>query len=355
MSARPLLLCVLVLLWWTLNGLVWTGQVVTMGEATGQPVALERALRMQLASAWLWAPLTLALFWCVRRWPVEPGRVLRALAAHGLAVAAVIVLRALAVRLLNDAVGWYPALPPFPDVLAASVLNNLLMGWLIVGVAHAWVYAGRARRREREAIELGARLTEARLQALSAQLNPHFLFNALNSIAETVHRDPEAADRMLVDLGAMLRHSLDTSRRQLVALREELAALDHYIGIERARLGERLQVQWTIDSDLLDAGVPPLLLQPLVENAIRHAVAARGDAGAICVRAARAGGRLVLEVLDDGAHAPAPRGTGVGLSNTRARLQCLYGDDHQLVIAPRRGGGTRVWLSVPCRTVGAAA
>ncbi|QDH69497.1 sensor histidine kinase [Marilutibacter alkalisoli] len=362
MAARLLLLCALVLVWWTLNGLVWTGQVMGMAESTGQTLPLGPVLRMELASAWLWAPLTLGLFWWVRRWPIEPGRILRALALQWLAVALVIVLRALAVLAFNDAIGWYPELPPFTDILGKSVLNNLLMSWLIIGVAHAWFYAGRARRREREAAGLESQLAQARLQALTAQIHPHFLFNALNSIAETVHRDPEAADRMLVDLGAMLRYSLDGSRRKQVPLREELVALDHYLGIEKARLGERLQVEWTIDSDLLDADVPPLLLQPLVENAVRHAIAARTTPGTIEIRVARGDdGQLVMEVLDDGAGASSRHDvgtgtrTGIGLGNTRARLQCLYGGEHGFEVGPRDNGGTRVWLSMPCRMSGAVA
>ena len=226
---------------------------------------------------------------------------------------------------------------------------------MIVGVAHALVYAGRARQRERQAMALESRLAQARLESLSAQLNPHFLFNALNSIAETIHRDPEAADRMLVDLGALLRHSLGASQSQEVALREELVALDHYLGIEKLRLGERLRIEWGIDSASLDARVPHLVLQPLVENAIRHAIATRSTPGELCVRAARNEDRLILEVRDDGGAHPTPHGSGIGLRNTRARLACLYGGDHLLEIVALVTGGTLVRLDLPYRTVGASA
>ncbi len=354
MRNRPLLLGLLVLGWWTVNGLVWSGQVLNMREATGQPLDPLQVLRLELASAWLWVPITLGLFWCVRRYPVERGRLVRALSLQALAVAVVIVLRALAVVALNGWVGWYARLPGFGEVLATSALNNLLMTWMIVGVAHALVYAERAQRRERQAAELESRLAQARLEVLSAQLNPHFLFNALNSIAEMVHRDADAADRMLVDLGALLRHSLGVSQTQEVALREELVALDHYLGIEKMRLGERLRVQWGIDSDSLDARVPHLVLQPLVENAIHHAVATRTTPGQVSVHAGRERDRLVLEVRDDGGpHAPS-RGTGIGLRNTRARLACLYGRDHALEIAALISGGTRVRLELPYRPAGAS-
>lgn len=355
MRNRPLLLCLLVLAWWTLNGLVWTGQVLNMREATGQVLDASQVLRLELASAWLWVPITLGLLWGVERFPIERGRVARALAVQGVAVAAVILVRAVAVVLFNDWIGWYARLPSFASVLATSALNNLLMGWMIVGVAHALVYAERAQRRERQAMELQSRLVQARLEALSAQLNPHFLFNALNSIAEMVHRDAEAADRMLVDLGALLRHSLGASQSQEVALREELVALDHYLGIEKMRLGERLRVQWGIDSASLDARVPHLVLQPLVENAIQHAIATRSTPGEVSVRAERNRDRLILEVRDDGGSCRAPAGSGIGLSNTRARLACLYGADHLLEIVALVTGGTLVRLDLPYRAAGVTA
>ncbi|KWS03800.1 Autolysin sensor kinase [Lysobacter capsici AZ78] len=342
-------LLLVVLGWWTLNALVWVGQVATMREAAGQAPQWADTLRQQLASAWLWVPITLFLLWVVRRYPFERGRHARAALAQAAAVALVIVLRALAVIGLNGWIGWYAVLPPLGEVLIASVLNNLLMSWMIVGVAHALVYARRARRRERQAMQLEARLARARLDALTAQLNPHFLFNALNSIAEMVHRDPDGADRMLVDLGALLRHSLDSSRSQEIALRDELAALDHYIGIEKIRLGDRLQVRWSIDSTLLDAQVPQLLLQPLVENAIHHAVATRTTPGQVSVRAQRDHAELLLEVSDDGGQRSAPPGAGLGLGNTRERLRCLYGEDHRFEIGARAGGGTQVCLRLPLR------
>lgn len=348
-----MLLALLVLGWWTVNGLVWTGQVLNMRDATGQWLDAMQVLRLELASALLWVPITLALFWCVDRYPIERGRTLRAVALQGTAVVLAIFVRALAVMALNDWVGWYAHLPSFHSVLATSVLNNLLMAWMIVGVAHALVYAERAQHRERQAMELESRLAQARLEALSAQLNPHFLFNALNSIAEMVHRDAEAADRMLVDLGALLRHSLGASDHQEVALRDELVALDHYLGIEKMRLGERLRVHWGIDSGSLDARVPHLVLQPLVENAIHHAVAARTTPGEVSVSAERTRDRLILEVRDDGGPQRASRGSGIGLRNTRARLACLYGADHLLEIVALVTGGTLVRLDLPYRPAGA--
>ena len=155
MRIRSPLLVLLVTAWWTLNALVWSGQVLNMREATGQALDVAQVLRLELASAWLWIPITFGLFWCVRRWPIEwpgaRGRIAKALFVHAMAVSLVIVARALAVFALNGWIGWYATLPSFGAVLATSTLNNLLMSWMIVGIAHALVYAERARHRERQA------------------------------------------------------------------------------------------------------------------------------------------------------------------------------------------------------------
>ncbi|MFC0676733.1 sensor histidine kinase [Lysobacter korlensis] len=348
----PVLLAVVA--WWGLNGLIWTAQVLSMRSTMGQPAAWSDVLRMEMVSAALWVPATLWLLWCTARVPIERGRRGVATACLLSAVAVVIVYRAVAVMVLDPWVGWYPAAPVWRGVLMTSVFNNLLMGCLIVGVGHARVYALRSRERERQAEELQARLTQARLDALAAQLNPHFLFNALNSIAEMVHHDVDAADQMLVNLGALLRHSLESTRQQLTSLRDELGVVECYIEIEQVRLGERLQFRRHVDAAVLDAQVPRLMLQPLVENAVTHAVALRKTPGTVEVSAARDGDRLMLEVRDDGAEqAPAP-GFGVGLQNTRARLQCLYADAQSLQIVPCAGGGTRVQVSLPLAMGGAS-
>lgn len=343
--------------WWLLSGLVGFAQTMTMIEATGQALTWPFVLRTELGSDLLWIPFTLALFACVRRAPFERGRVARAAGVLGLAVAGVVLARALVVSGLNDFVGWYPnGTPPFARVLLASVFNNLLMSWMIVGVAHALIYAERESRRRRQTAELEARLSEARLQALSAQLNPHFLFNALNSIAELVHRDADAADRMLVGLGALLRGSLDGAHAQEVALREELDLLASYVEIEKVRLGPRLRFECSIAPEALPARVPRLVLQPLVENAIRHAIAPRQAPGCVRVSARSQAGRLVLEVADDGdgAHAAAA-GRGIGLDNTRDRLRVLYGADHRFDVRRGADGGVSARLEVPFRSIAQAA
>lgn len=344
--------------WWLLTGLVGAGQSLTMFDAAGTPVDVGQLLRVQMASALLWIPITMALLWGVRRRPIEAGAVRQALLFHAAAVLGVILVRALAVLLFNGWIGWYTQLPPLPELLRTSVLNNLLMSWMIIGVAHALIYAEREARRRQQAQELETQLANANLHALAGQLNPHFLFNALNSIAEMVHRDPDVADRMLGGLGELLRQSLASPQVQDVSLAEELAFLDHYVDIEKMRLGPRLRFECNVAVEALSARVPHLLLQPLVENAIRHAVAPRPTPGRVSVRAQCDGGRLVLQVQDDGdgrGDASASAGTGIGLRNTRARLEGLYGADHSFQLSPAPEGGMIARVEVPFRRLRAAA
>lgn len=347
MSRRDWTVVLAVAVWWTLEGLVTTGQLLTMQWADGDVLTLGQALRRGIFSAWLWIPWSLGLFWLVERYPIERGDLLRSIAVLTGAVLAIVLLRALSIYFLNPWLGWYRELPPFGDVLVTSVFNNFLLSWLNIGVAHAWLFGRRALQRQRQAEQLQARLVETRLETLSAQLNPHFLFNALNSIAEMVHRDAAAADRMLVGLGELLRSSLDHRQRSLVPLREELRLLRHYIEIEKVRLGDRLQVYWDIDASLEDALVPPLLLQPLAENAIRHAIAEKIAPGRLGVRVSGEGPWLLLEVSDDGDGTTSAPQHGTGLANIRSRLECLFGSEYALQLDAAPEGGTHARLRVP--------
>ena len=348
-------LVIIVIVWWTLNGLAGVAETMTMRDAAGEDVELVPVLRVAMASAWMWVPLTLGLIAVVRRWPLEPGRILVALTAQAAAVALVLVLRPVLVVLLNGLVGWYEQVPGFTHLLVHSVWNNLFLGWLIVAAAHAVLYAERARERERLAVILQNELAQQRLESLSARLNPHFLFNSLNSIAELVQRDPDAAERAIVGLGMLLRRSLEIDPMQQVPLREEVAFLEHYLDIEKLRLGERLSVQWAIDAETLGALVPYLVLQPIVENAIRHGLSRQSSCGTLAIRAHRCEDRLVLDVEDDGASIAAEKGFGLGISATRARLQSLFANAGRLELSGLPQGGTRARLSFPFLDQGAAA
>lgn len=348
-------LVVIVIVWWTLNGLAGVAETVTMRDAAGEEVALVPVLRASMASAWMWVPLTLGLFATVRRWPLEPGRILVALTAQSAAVALVLLLRPVLVVVLNGFIGWYEQVPGFTQLLVHSVWNNLFLGWLIVAAAHAVLFAERARERERLAVILQNELAQQRLESLSARLNPHFLFNSLNSIAELVQRDADAAERAIVGLGMLLRRSLEIDPRQQVPLHEEVAFLRHYLDIEKLRLGERLSVHWSIDAETRCALVPHLVLQPIVENAIRHGISRQSSRGNLAIRARRCDDRLVLEVEDDGTAIASEKGFGLGISATRARLQSLFAGAGDLELSGLPHGGTRARLSFPFLDQGAAA
>ena len=227
--------------------------------------------------------------------------------------------------------------------------------WAVLGVAHAFTFYQRAAARERRGAELEAHLTQARLEALRMQLNPHFLFNTLNSIASLVHDDPAAADGMIGSLSELLRLSLNASDRQEVTLREELHFLDQYLHIEQARFGDRLRVEKDLAPAALDTLVPILILQPLVENAVKHGLESRLAPGVIAIAASQVGDALRLQVADNGrglTPGQAPR-EGVGLGNTRSRLRELYGPAANLTARGREGGGFLVEIILPWRPVAA--
>jgi sensor histidine kinase YesM len=236
------------------------------------------------------------------------------------------------------------------DWVVGGFYFDFLGYWSAIGVIYAWEYHAESRRRELEAARLDGALRTAELENLRSQLQPHFLFNALQSISTLIHRDPAAADRMLTDLSELLRGSLAHAARQEVPLRDELAFLQRYLDVMRVRLGDRLAVSLDVPDALLDALVPSLLLQPLVENAIRHGIADRAEGGRVTIAARGDGDRLVLEIADDGPGMSAPAtGGGIGLSNTRERLGRLYGPAASLATRSTAGRGTTVTLTVPLR------
>jgi two-component system LytT family sensor kinase len=231
---------------------------------------------------------------------------------------------------------------------------------LTVAGIHAWNALEAARRRELHDAQLAGNLARAQLHNLRLQLQPHFLFNALNTISATMYEDPAAADEMLGGLAELLRSSLRTAQSDEVSLEEELAILDRYLALMRARFGERLAVTIDLDPEAAGALVPSLILQPLVENAIRHGNAERTGYGAIAVRARKEGDRLVLEVEDDGPGDARRSGhrtdSGVGLAATAERLRILYGDEQTFKAGDaddRAAGGFLARATLPLRRAAA--
>lgn len=309
-----------------------------------------QSLRANGASAALWVVLTVAIFWLAERVPID-RRTWRwsspiALAAAG----AVVLIRALFVVAANGWIGWYPTLPPFSSILLTSVGNNFFLYWLVLGAGHALSYARRVRERDEQ-------LAVAELQHLKAQLHPHFLFNTLNAISAFVRTEPETAVQMIARLSMLLRHALQQAGTQEVALEEELAVVAAYVDIEQLRFDDRLRVTWRIAPDVLRSRVPHLLLQPLVENAIRHGLAPSSSGGTVDIHAARDGDMVRLVVQDDGVglSKAAQAASGIGLSNARRRLQQLYGAQHAFEVSAVAPHGLRVAIAVPYQEMARAA
>lgn len=338
------------LICWTAYAFFYSEQLMSWSAAAGQPIGFREALLSSMAGWLTWVPFSMFLIRLVRRWPVEEGKIGLSICVLSAGALVVILGKGAYMYCTNPLFGWYDQLPSFWEVFLASVRNNFLLCWLIIGGAHALLYAERAQQRQQQIMALQSSLSRARLDALSAQLNPHFLFNTLNSIAELVHHDADASDRMLVNLSALLRSSLSRSSEQEVRLDDELELLSHYIDIQKVRLGRRLEFCLSIDRECLDAQVPPLILQPIVENAIVHAIARRIEGGRLEIGARKAEGRLQLEIANDGAPTDETRhGHGIGLRITRERLACLYGDAYRFEMTHEGDGRTIVRIGIPFR------
>jgi signal transduction histidine kinase len=324
----------------------------------GRPMPLAQALVYPLVFYAVWALLTPAIVWLAGRFP--PRRSAGFVAVHVVASVAVALSHArgfvfVLSRIQPDVWAGLETGHVVMNAVVANIHSNVLLYWIVAGGAWLIAYYRRSRERDMRAAQLEARLAQAELQVLKMQLHPHFLFNTLHAVSALVHEDPEAADRMLSQLGDLLRATLAAGEAQEVPLGRELEFVDRYLDIERQRLGDRLQVDRDIDGAALDALVPSLLLQPLVENAIRHGIAPSAAGGTIRIRARCESGALRLEVSDDGEGCDPDRlAPGLGLSNTRARLTQLYGPAHRLSVTGAAGAGVRVDLTLPHRPVPAA-
>jgi LytS/YehU family sensor histidine kinase len=233
--------------------------------------------------------------------------------------------------------------------LLPRVENGLLAYGALVVLGQASRYFSLYKTRQVHASELEARLAKTHLQLLRMQLQPHFLFNTLNTVAELVHTDPDTADQMITRLGRLLRLSLDHAGHQVVPLRQEIDFLRMYVEIEQVRFQDRLQIVWDLAPETLDAAVPTLLWHPVLENAIRHGVTPLAGRGRIVIASHRMGDDLILEIRDNGKGLPAggiPR-EGVGLRNIRERVDQLYGSKAHFTLEPAMGGGTIATLRLP--------
>lgn len=347
---------------------LWVGAIAyvvllsaLIARGNGSQIRLRDPLAEQIVLLLLWAIATPAIVWSANRLPIERGRVSRIGIHLAVAIAFIVSLNVLAPAITWALLG---RVTPFGAVLRNGLVQVVAVGHLalvvyafILGAGH-YLHTLDVRREEQMRAErLRADLVTAQLRALTLQLQPHFLFNALNAVGALIltERHREAFD-VVGRLGDLLRVLLAIERRPEVSLREEIELAESYVGIEQARLGDRLRVVWDVDSGASDAQVPPMLLQPLVENAIRHGVARRPDGGSLTIAARRRDAVLVLEVSDDGpgieprlttsSTADASSAGGLGLENTRQRLTQLYGESTRLDLT-RAGAWTRVRVEVP--------
>lgn len=337
------------LAFWTLLGLSFAGQFYISASKAGLDVTWKEAVSNSLGDWYVFALLSIPVSHLARRFQFEAGKWGRSLAVHALGCA----LFSLGYMAVRGGVACWQSGADFPDAFKSLLVKtwhfNLLIYWVIVVATHAFEYYRKYRERELRTLDLEKSLAQAKLQALQMQLNPHFLFNTLHSISSLMHRDVEAADRMIVRLSDLLRAALEGTDTQEVELQHELEFLKRYLEIEQTRLGDRLTVKIDIAPETLHARVPNLILQPLVENAIRHGIEPRAKAGRIELRAQRHNGSLALEVRDNGAglREGQPIDEGVGLSNTRARLRGLYGEAHTFDLRAAEGGGLSVQVTIP--------
>ena len=314
---------------WLLWLVVWTVVALCFGHQSfihlrkaGTDPGWWRVIHWSLEDWYVWGLFSMFIFELARRFPLRRSNAGAFLALH-CAVGFLVSPVYQAVRSTvcgMDVIAWRQ---PLPDVIVY---------WVILTVWHANHWRRESDDEALRAANLERQMAEAQLLALRMQLNPHFLFNTLNAIATLLRHDIDAAERMLVRLSELLRNALDTAAEPEVSLEKELDFLERYVEIEKLRFGDRLDFGCEISRDTRDAMVPNLILQPIVENAIKHGIENRSSGGQVRLSARRSNGSLRLEIRDNGKQ-PAVvdrRGTGVGLSNTRARLETLYGDAQRL-------------------------
>jgi two-component system LytT family sensor kinase len=361
MRQRRWLKFALYLVGWTVAAFVLAVQHYLGESAAAAAVGWRRVFTSELGQWYAWAALFPVVFWLARRFPLESPRLASRISVHLAVAASAAVLH----QCLQAILVWLIRGFSDPLMLIVGRLTKMAVWalpeeftfyWLMLVASHAILYQSRLRTQEIKASQLEAQLAQAQLNALKMQLHPHFLFNTLNSISALLHEDVEAADRMVARLGDFLRLTLDNSESQEVTLDQELEFLRCYLDIELTRFQDRLRVEFDIAPETRDALTPNLILQPLVENAIRHGIAHRIEPGIVEISGNRHGDKLRIEVRDDGPGFTSNNGgashngrfrEGIGLANTRARLERLYGSGYVLQLSNGAQGGAIVTVEIP--------
>jgi sensor histidine kinase YesM len=335
---------------WTALAVIFASQLYFAGLPWGQ------ALAWSIPRWYSWGLIAPAVFWLDRR--IGRGLGLPARVALHVPLGVFWTLSSIVLRLVTRPLRGAGVPQDLGAFFVERFYSDLLIYAVIAGASLARDYAAQVREREREAHDqaleraaLERDLVEARFQGLRAQLHPHFLFNALNTISSFTETDPPTARRLMGQLGSLLRASLALSSRPIVTLGEELTFLDDYLAVESARFEGRITVTVDADESLLALAVPGFVLQPIVENAIRHGVAPRLSGGRVDVTAERADGAVVLRVRDDGVGVPPEwsldANAGIGLRNVASRLEHLYRRADLLRVERRPGGGLEVTVTIP--------
>ena len=361
MKARlALSVCVL----WLIVGVLWGAQT-SLGSSVkgGDPVPLVGAVKSALQQILPWIPVTLAVIALAVRFPLSRDRWVPYSLVH-LVAAAVLAFFAnvLVVLMYWATTGKFDGLVVLAQqgAIWATVRFHIALTIYasILGITQGVLFYRRTQSRELQLAKMEGQLAQARLQALNAQIRPHFLFNTLHTIGQLWRSGrSDDADAVLDHLGALFHKVSSSTSRFEVPLAEELELIRDYLAIEEVRFRDRLRPRVVAPADTLDCLVPPLILQPLVENAVRHGISAVSTAGVLEVLASREGGRLRLVVRDDGpgvSVATKTPGSGTGLRNTRERLARLYGDRGLMSIADAPGGGTIVTVDIPASPNGGA-
>jgi len=335
---------------WTIPGLISASQLILSYQLRGDAPDIAAAFRFALPGWYIWGALAPLVFLVARRFPLEDDAALRRVPLHLAANVAFVGGWVALVIALRTTLGLPGATSAGP-VIVSAIGTGLLVYWTLVLIHHALGYRREREARARREAELAGQLSRARLSALKAQLHPHFLFNTLNAISAFVRSDPARAETMLAELGDLLREVLEAPDGQIVPLSRELDFVDRYLSIQETRLGDRLEIRRRVDGDARSCGVPTMLLQPLVENAVEHGIARRRSGGVLQISAEREGDRLRLTVADDGPGASEealdPSSWRVGLKNTRARLEQLFGDQHEFTLTNGGGGGVTAVVVLP--------
>ena len=330
---------------WLFMALLFTPQTYLTNLRSPTPLTWGQAFLATLLLFQVWSLLTPLLLWLGARFPLERQRLLRNLAIHILlsgpvALAHIWLLQTVNTLLLTWSRSYQPPVP-VKALLVGLGATNIMVYWGIVAVSQAVNYFRKYQERE-------FRLAQAQLHSLRMQLHPHFLFNTLNAIAELVYSDPKAADHCIVSVSELLRFSLESHRTQEVTLKEEIDFLEKYLEIQKTLMRDRLRVRLNVEPEALDASVPNMLLQPLVENAIKHGISPRPEGGSVEVFARRLDGKLYVEITDDGRGMQDQQDTsGVGLVNTQERLKHLYGGAHTFNLSSFPGRGVTIRISLP--------